>query len=48
MAHIERNKVSAAYNHATYLPQRATMMQSWADFLDEQRKMGLVVKMHRA
>lgn len=48
LAHIERNKVSAAYNHATYLPQRATMMQSWADFLDEQRKMGLVVKMHRA
>lgn len=27
LAHQERNEVSAAYNHATYLKQRATMMQ---------------------
>ena len=33
LAHMERNKVSAAYNHATYLPQRAEMMQWWGDFL---------------
>jgi len=36
LAHQERNAVSAAYNHATYLKQRAKMMQSWADFLDQQ------------
>ena len=34
LAHQERNEVSAAYNHATYLKQRATMMQHWADYLD--------------
>ncbi|MBP7308033.1 MAG: tyrosine-type recombinase/integrase [Polaromonas sp.] len=34
LAHMERNQVSAAYNHATYLPQRFTMMQAWADYLD--------------
>lgn len=45
LAHIERNKVSAAYNHATYLPQRTIMMQHWADFLDEQRGMGQIIKM---
>ena len=35
LAHKERNAVSAAYNHATYLPQRAKMMQFWADYLDK-------------
>ena len=33
LAHMERNKVSAAYNHATYLPQRAKMMQWWGEFI---------------
>ncbi len=35
LAHQERNEVSAAYNHALYLKQRAIMMQHWADYLDE-------------
>ena len=34
LAHQERNQVSAAYNHALYLKQRAKMMQDWADYLD--------------
>lgn len=34
LAHGERNKVIAAYNHADYIPQRQDMMQSWADYLD--------------
>jgi integrase len=34
LAHQERNSVSAAYNHATYLPQRTAMMQSWGDYLE--------------
>ncbi|MCK6431824.1 MAG: tyrosine-type recombinase/integrase [Burkholderiaceae bacterium] len=34
LAHQERNKVSASYNHATYLPQRSKMMQQWSDYLD--------------
>jgi integrase len=35
LAHTERNKVRAAYNHAQYLPERRKMMQWWADYLDE-------------
>lgn len=34
LAHVERNKVRAAYNRAEYLPQRTMMMQHWADYLD--------------
>lgn len=37
LAHQERNAVSAAYNHALYLPERRKMMQAWADFLDAER-----------
>lgn len=38
LAHMERNTVSAAYNHALYLEPRAKMMQRWSDFLDAQLK----------
>lgn len=34
LAHIERNKVRAAYNHAQYLPERRKMMQWWGDYAD--------------
>lgn len=34
LAHQERDEVSAAYNYATYLKQRAKMMQHWSDYLD--------------
>ncbi len=34
LAHMERNQVSAAYNHALYLPQRAEMMQWWGEYLE--------------
>jgi integrase len=34
LAHMERNAVSAAYNHALYLPQRAKMMAWWGEYLD--------------
>jgi len=37
LAHQERNAVSAAYNHATYLAERRKMMQAWADHLDQLR-----------
>ncbi len=38
LAHGERNKVRAVYNHAQYLPERRKMMQWWADYLDEAMK----------
>jgi len=34
LAHTERNAVSAAYNRALYLPQRADMMRWWGNYLD--------------
>jgi integrase len=34
LAHSEKNKVKAAYNHAEHLPERRRMMQAWADYLD--------------
>lgn len=34
LAHQERNRVSASYNHAQYLEQRRILMQKWADYLD--------------
>lgn len=37
LAHGERNKVRASYNHAQYLPERKEMMQWWADHLQKIR-----------
>lgn len=34
LAHAERDKVKASYNHATYLEKRREMMQWWADYLE--------------
>lgn len=34
LAHSDKNKIRAVYNHAEYMPERRKMMQSWADFLD--------------
>lgn len=34
LAHVEKNSVRAAYNHAEYLEERRRMMQAWADWLD--------------
>jgi integrase len=33
LAHSEGTKVSAAYNHSEFLPDRHNMMQWWADYL---------------
>ena len=38
LAHAERNKVRASYNHAEYLPERRQMMQKWGDYLENLRK----------
>lgn len=34
LAHAEKKKSKAAYNHAQYLPERRAMMQVWADWID--------------
>lgn len=35
LAHAERNKIRASYNHAEYLPERRKMMQWWADYIEK-------------
>jgi integrase len=40
LAHIKRDKVAGAYNHAKYLKQRTKMMQWWANFLDGELAKG--------
>ena len=42
LAHVERNKVRAAYNKAQRLAERRVMMQAWADFLDQLRNRRMV------
>lgn len=34
LAHVEANKVRAAYHRAQYIEERRKMMQEWADMLD--------------
>jgi len=38
LAHMERDKIVRAYNHALYVPQRREMLQAWADYLDDLRE----------
>lgn len=38
LAHMKRDKVAAAYNHAKYLKQRTKMMQWWGDYIEKQRQ----------
>lgn len=35
LAHADSNNVRRSYNHATYLDERKSMMQEWADKLDK-------------
>ena len=48
LAHAERNKVRASYNQAEYLPERRTMMQQYADMLDELKAGAKVIPFGRA
>lgn len=47
LAHGERNKVKAAYNHAKHMPERTRMMQAWADYLDSLRTGADVIPINR-
>jgi integrase len=48
LAHQEPNAVRHAYTHgAEYWSERVTMMQAWADYLDELRNAGKVIPMRR-
>src|SRR5262249_12503619 len=40
LAHQDRNKSRASYDHSARLPERKAMMQHWADCLDAQLDAG--------
>jgi integrase len=44
LAHKEPNAIRAAYNRAEYLEERRTLMQAWADYLEEQADVKLIPK----
>lgn len=35
LAHTDRSKIRATYDHSKHLPERRKMMQAWANFLDD-------------
>jgi integrase len=39
LAHVEGNKVRAAYHRSEHLEERRRMMQEWADYLDELKNL---------
>jgi integrase len=47
LAHIEQNKVRAAYHRSEYLDERRRMMQWWADYLDGARDGAEVIPFRR-
>lgn len=48
LAHVERNRVRAAYHRAEYLQERRKMMQQWADCLDMKKAGADVIPLHTA
>lgn len=42
LAHVEGNGVRAAYNHAQYLEGRRTMMQWWADHVEQEGRSNVI------
>ena len=48
LAHSQADKVRASYNRAEYLPERAAMMQQWADYIDRAVIGAKVVRIRKA
>jgi integrase len=48
LAHSDRNKIRAVYNHAEYLPERRKMMQAWADYLDQLKSGAKIIPFRMA
>ncbi len=39
LSHQDKNAIRRVYNRATYWSERVKLMQSWADMLDDFRKL---------
>ena len=46
LAHQDRDEISAAYNHATYLAPRKVMMQQWANYLSGITNGATIIPIH--
>lgn len=44
LAHAHKNQIDAAYDRASFLPDRRRMMQEWADYLDRVAAGGTVIQ----
>jgi integrase len=42
LAHAQKGALGAAYDRAVYLKQRTSMMQDWADYIDNLRIVKLI------
>ncbi len=42
LAHKVRDSLGNAYNRTKHLPERAEMMQRWADYLDDLKRQALL------
>lgn len=47
LAHADRDKVRASYNHAEYMKERREMMQDWATYLDSLQSGSNVIPLRR-
>lgn len=47
MSHLQRDANGLAYNRTSFLPERAVLMQLWADYCDTLREGGKVIPMKR-
>jgi integrase len=47
LAHADRDKVRASYNHAEYMKERRAMMQDWATYLDSLQSGSNVIPLRR-
>jgi integrase family protein len=46
LSHTDKNNIRDTYNHADYLDQRRTMLQAWADWLDDLKRQALARECH--
>lgn len=47
LAHVDKNTIRAAYNHALYLEERRKMMQWYSDYLDGLQEKAQVIPINR-
>ena len=47
LSHLTGNEVSRAYGSKDFMSERIEMMQTWANYLDQQRYEGVALKVVR-